>query len=277
MRVKNTQSGIMKYVRIKLALGMSAGIMLANAATTVVPSSDAPGDNLSPSEIFQKARENYASLVSYSDEGMVVATMDGVTNTTTFTIRLARTNFYRIEWGQYNDSSDFTENTGNQAVWFAGAGNYLEMGWGVQWQYNRETALANAAAVSGGAAATIPRLFFDLQSGDELGDSMFSENRQTDEKIGNVDCYVIAGESQGQTNTLWIGKQDFLIHQVRTMISAKAMQAAWAEAAKGSPEIISGLHGFTAIETHTNIVLNIQFSQRDFVPSFPLFQPWDQE
>src|SRR6266705_2801855 len=67
---------------------------------------------------------------------------------------------------------------------------------------------------------------------------------------------------QGQTKTLWIGKQDFLIHQLRTVTSAEALSAA----AKWDPEIMSALHGFTSIETHTNIVVNKQFLRSDFVP-----------
>ena len=74
------------------------------------------------------------------------------------------------------------------------------------------------------------------------------------ENVGAVSCYVFTKGVLGQTNTLWIGKQDFLIHQVRTIINMEAMP------------------GFAATETHTNIVVNRKFTRSDFVPSFPLFQ-----
>jgi outer membrane lipoprotein-sorting protein len=254
----------MTYVKLKPAFGISAAIMLASGATTMVLSSDAAGDDLSPGEIFKRVQENYASLTSYSDEGKIVATMNDTITTTTFTIRLARPNFYHIEWEQNSESSYSTKNTGFQAVWSSGAGNFLEMGYGPQDEMSQDIALDEAAAFSGGAAATIPMAFFNTQWGDELDGSVFNENRQTDEKVGDVDCYVFTRESEGQTKTLWIGKQDFLIHQLRTVTSAEAMLA---KAAIWDPEIIPDLHGFTSTETHTNIVVNKQFLRSDFVPS----------
>jgi outer membrane lipoprotein-sorting protein len=253
----------MTYAKVKVAFGISAAIMLASGATTMILASEAAGDNLSPDEIFKKAQENYASLTSYSDEGKTVATMGDATTITTFTIRLARTNFYQIEWEQDSESSCSTNYTDIQAVWSSGAGNFLEKGLGAQRQESRDIALAKAAEISSGAAGTIPRTFFNMERGNQLGGSGFDERRQTDEQAGGVNCYVLSKESQGRTKTLWIGKRDFLIHQVRTVTSAEAMQAA----AKWDPEIISDLHGFTSTETHTNIVVNIQFLRSDFVPS----------
>src|SRR5882757_8003209 len=93
----------------KLASGITAAILLVSGATTAVLASDVAGDDLSPDEIFKKAQETYAAMASYSDEGQIVATMDGTTNTTAFTIRLARTNFYRVEWEQNRKTSDSTD------------------------------------------------------------------------------------------------------------------------------------------------------------------------
>lgn len=253
----------MTYAKVKLAFGISAAIMLAGGATTMVLASDATSDNLSPDEIFKKSQEAYESLASYSDNGKTVTTMNGTITTTTFTTRLARTNFYYIEWEQNSEPSAAAENSVFQAVWSSGAGNFLEKGLGAQRQEDRDIALAKATEISGGAAGTIPRTFFKMQFGDQLGGSGFGEKRQTDEQVGGVDCCVLTRESQGQTKTLWIGKQDFLIHQVRIVTRAEAMQAA----AKWDPEIISDLHGFTSTETHTNIVVNKQFLRSDFVPS----------
>lgn len=129
---------------------------------------------------------------------------------------------------------------------------------------SRNIALAKANALSSGASATIPMAFFNTQWGNELNGAMFSEKRQTDEKIGNIACYVFTRESQGQMKTLWIGKQDFLIHQIQTVTSAEAMLSM---AARWDPEIMSDLHGFTSTETHTHIVKNKQFLRSDFIPS----------
>jgi len=99
-----------------------------------------------------------------------------------------------------------------------------------------------------------------------------------DEKIGDVDCYVLTGEiKKGITHTLWIGKQDFLIHQSRNVTSAEVLKATMAAAAKNHPEIAaslqriqelqnSGLQGITANETHRKIVVNPKLTAADFAP-----------
>ena len=249
---------------------LASGIIMAGLLNV------AADDTLTVNQIFEKVRENYSSFSSYSDEGQIITAMNGDVAATRFTIRLARLNFYRVEWQQNDQSSFSSENSTASAVWSSGCGNYLEAGWGVEGPINRDTALAGAAALSEGAAATIPGFFFSTQV--PLEEPMWNGKRLTDEKLGDIDCYVLVRESQfGETKTFWIGKQDFLIHQVRTVVSAKAMLAAWAKAGKGSPEIAGSLHGFTSTETHTNIILNQPFSQSDFVPSFPLFQQRNDE
>ena len=259
---------------------LCVAILLVCCATSVVLADEATGDDLSTVQIFKKVQETYASLTSYSDEGRVVTAMDGDTTITfiMFTTRLARPDFYLIEWNQTSESSRGTRIAGTQGVWSSGAGDFLQAECGVQLQIDRDRALAHATAFSGGATATIPRIFFPQQGDweEQLDDFALREKRQADGKVGNVSCYVFTRESQGQTNTLWIGKQDFLIHQVRTVISTETIQAAAARVPIG-PELIPALHGFTSTETHTNIVLNRKFSRSDFIPSFPLFYFSDDE
>jgi hypothetical protein len=248
----------------RMALGISMAITLASGAMTAVFADEAPGDDLSPNQILKRTEEAYASLVSYSDEGQTVSASGG--NATTFTIRMARTNFYLIEWEKNDESSFVPRYLLAQAVWSSGAGDYLEEECGVQPQFDREFALAHAAAPSGGAAAMIPMMFFHmpLQWGITFVDSEPEENRQADEQVGDVDCFVITGASQGQTKTLWIGKGDYLIRQIRTMVNCEALRAA---IANWDPEIMPYLHGFTWTETHTNIVVNKRFLRTDFIPS----------
>jgi outer membrane lipoprotein-sorting protein len=251
-----------------LALGIASAMMLAGSASTVALGSDASGDTLSPGEIFKKAQEKYASLTSYSDEGKAVATINGMTITTAFNIRLARPNLYRIEWDQNNDSTSAETQTQKQAVWSAGDGDYLDyLGIGAQKQATQELALGAATGISGGAAATVPGTFFKLNWGNQLGGSVSNKVQQADEKVGDVDCYVFKGELKGTTNTIWIGKQDFLIHQVRNITSAKAMKAELADAAKRNPGIATSDQQFSSItstETHTKIVVNHKYSPTDF-------------
>jgi hypothetical protein len=262
----------MTCAKLKLVFGIIAAIMLASGATTLVFSDDATGEELSSGDIFKKAQENYASMASYSDQGKVVASLNGSTTVTSFAMRLARTNFYRIEWQQASDSSAITNDTRVQAAWSSGSGDFLEMGNGPEKQEGRRVTLARATDLSGGAAGTIPRTFFNMQWGDQLGGSVFNQSRQADEKVSDVNCYVFTRESQGRTKTLWIGKQDFLIHQIRTEISDEAMQVMYSKAAKGCPEMIALLqkswpNGFTVTETHFNIAVNQPFVRSDFIPS----------
>jgi outer membrane lipoprotein-sorting protein len=261
----------MAFAKRELALGISVAIILMGGATTVVLSSDLASETLPPADIIKRAQAKYASLTNYSDEGRSIATVDGATITTVFTTRLARTNLYRIEWQQNSESSFSTIKTKAQAVWSAGEGDFLELGNGAIRQASQAMALAGATGISGGAAATIPGIFFKLNWGNQFGDSVLSEKQQADEKVGDVDCYVFTNGSKGPTRTLWIGRQDFLIHQVRTVTSAEAMKTALAEAAKRNPEMSALLHRFepqdrTSTETHGNIVVNQQFSNGDFIP-----------
>lgn len=157
-----------------------------------------------------------------------------------------------------------------QAVWSAGEGDFLDMGSGVQKQASQDMALASATGISGGAAATVPGTFFKMNWGNQLGGSATSETREADAKVDDVDCYVLTSELKGTVKTLWIGKEDSLIHQVRNVTSAAAMQAALAEAAKRNPGIVAppqkeGAQGVTSTETHTHIVVNPKFSRRILV------------
>lgn len=99
---------------------------------------------------------------------------------------------------------------------------------------------------------------------------MAGAKQQPDEKVEDVDCYVFAKElKRGITRTLWIGKQDLLIRQARTVTSAAAVKAMMAEAAKSHPEIAArmqqtGIQDITSTETHSKIVLNPKLSAADF-------------
>lgn len=253
---------------VTICLGI--GIFIASLFNVIAD------DALTPDQIFERVQTNYSLISSYSDEGQIIVAADDDVTTTRFTIRLDRPNFYRIEWQRNSQTSPSVEDSAASAVWSSGAGNYLQMGWGVQGPGDRDLILDGAAGPSGGAAATIPVLFFNTQV--PTDEPMWNEARLTDKKLGDIDCYVLVQESQfGETKTYWIGKRDFLIHQVQTVVSAKAMQAIWAESVNGETEMSANLHGFTSTETHTNIVLNISFSRSDFFPSVPLFQRLDDE
>lgn len=239
----------------------------ADGATMAAPSNNVAGDNLSPFQILEKTREKYASLTSYGDEGQVVATLNDAIINTSFTIRLARTNYYLVGWQQTVESFFSTNNTGFQAVWSAGAGNFSDTGLGPQNEESREAALAKARENSGGAAVTIPRIFFNIPWGDPLGDAWFAHDRLADENVGGVDCYVLSTGLPGRTRTLWIGRPDFLIRQIRTVTSADVLQEMMAKDFNWDLEKVSGIQSLTLTEMHTNIIVDKPFLRSDFIPS----------
>ncbi|HEX5399294.1 MAG TPA: sigma-70 family RNA polymerase sigma factor, partial [Verrucomicrobiae bacterium] len=260
--VKGTMK-MMTWLKIKFALTVGTIALIAGGVATVALSQSGSGDKLTPAEIFQKSKDAYASLSSYSDDGKTVAVLNGMTFTTTFSIKLQRPNFYRIEWKQ-QVSPDYA-NTG--VVWSDGKGNFLVMGNGpAQDEESQESALGGATGVSGSAAATIPGTFFKMNWGNQLGGSVTGQTPQADEKVDDVDCYVFTSELKGATKTLWIGKKDFLIYQVRTVSSTEVVKAALDQAAK-----VTGVHpqnvpqgGITSTETHFNIMVNKKFQPSDF-------------
>jgi hypothetical protein len=156
----------------------------------------------------------------------------------------------------------------------------LEGGSGRRAKGCREAALADA----GGAAATIPEMFFNLQWGaqeNELTDSGLTGKRRPDEKLGQLECYVFVEEQPYLTRTLWIAKDDFLIHQVRTVRRAEGMQPLMIGSGIDRELIVrmqgGGMLASTSTETHTNIVVNKRFSRADFLPSFPSYSNLDDE
>jgi outer membrane lipoprotein-sorting protein len=253
----------------KFKLAFLAGLiaLVAGKAMADSVSGDPTITPLTQAQIFNKARAAYAALTSYTDQGTAVASLNGLTITTTFTIKLARPNLYRIGWVQSNDSAFSITTMKRQSVWSAGDGDFLDMlGQGPKKQTNQEMALSGATGISGGAAATVPSAFFKTQWGYNLRAGQF-DKQQPDEKVGDIDCYVFSGSLKGTTSTIWIGKQDFLIHQVRTLTSAATMKAAMDTAAKVNPSVAAHMpvpHDLTSTETHTNIVLNQKLAPSDF-------------
>ncbi len=227
-----------------------AAVLIGGAAALA----DEQAGDLPTIQVIKKVKDTYASMVTYSDEGCVVIAM-GESSVINFSTRLARTNFYLVEWTRMDDPRYSATSGRSQVVWSSGAGDFLQAEAGVQSQGNREIALAHASAYSGGMTAIVPRLFFNQpREGEPIDDLVFSVTRQADEKVGEINCYVFTKGAMGATNTFWVGKQDFLIHQARMVANLESMPA------------------FTATETHTNIVLNRSFSRSDFVPLLPLFQ-----
>jgi RNA polymerase sigma factor (sigma-70 family) len=300
--VKGTMK-MMTWLRIKFAIGVGATALLAGGAATVAISQGSADSNLTVQEIAGKSQHTYATLLSYSDSGTVTASIGGSQATVTdFSIRLQRPNFYRIDWssigGFYNSKG---------AAWCDGNGDFFRMGAAGQntkpeKMSGMQHTFASAMGVSG-SAASIPAIFFAQPFGDALGVFALGRSqlkRKGDEKIGDVDCFVVSstlrpmklpnntGTSGTSITTLWIGKRDHLIHQIQTMMegasitpppeSDSAIKTILERQNKpATPEDIAALRAelenslnsaqngkFVFTQKHEHVSVNQKFSPADF-------------
>jgi outer membrane lipoprotein-sorting protein len=203
----------------------------------------------------------------------------------TFSIKLARPNLYRIEWEQHSPNMN-TSGT----VWSAGAGNFVT----VPGQANpmlpkdMSTAFSMATGISGGAAASIPPIFFDLSYNSLKGlDAAFGQ----DADIEGDPCYVITGKTKATGVTMWISRKSKLIRQIRNDLitgqmkipdltdeQAKSViesmgQTPTAEAIKRMKEQMNGMRAmmspgttWSSIQVQRKIVVNGALSKADFAP-----------
>ncbi len=110
-------------------------------------------------------------------------------------------------------------------------------------------------------------------NGKEVADDSILDEKTADptKNLARLTVMSLPKELEnGETKTFWIGKQDFLIRQVRTKISAQAMQRVWEEMVNKRGTVIANFRDFASIETHTNIVVNRRhFRARTEDTSFP--------
>ena len=232
---------IMAYTKLKLAVGIAAGILLAGGATTMLVIHTGSARDVAAQEIAKQAHDAYAALSSYSDNGTVK--VEGVGSNSynmTFNIRLARPNLYRIHWARAEAKAGLEPMTGT--AWSDGTGDFVEAGLsGKQKKDDMQSALALGEGVlSGDSAIYIPGTFFKQPWGDVLSLTATGKGKtkkEKDERIGGVDCYVISRVADAaqlhaegmlpnmgnmgmaaSTDVFWIGKQDHLIHQIRSSL-----------------------------------------------------------
>ena len=172
--------------------------------------SSAPPPAVDGADVMRKALEHYQRLRSYSAQGMTISHLitgkiDMIIEST-FSIKLGRPMLYNISWSQNQPSMV----SPRSAVWNAGQGPYLYMGMMKAYakQANDELALGAATGISGGAANTIPSIFFP-RSGilSQMTDLKFERL----ESIAGESCYVLSGRSPVSTrHTFWISRERLL-------------------------------------------------------------------
>ncbi len=176
--------------------------------------------------------DKYAALSSISVTGKQVSEIGSVTGgvassvESTFSLNLARPDFYRIEW---REAAQTAYNAG--AVWSTGAGHFVLSGRKVTQYPERGLALGVGGVHSRDVAKTVPTIFFHDTMDKMLGWLTHLKNpaRQPDERIDTEDCYVVAADGLAGKTVVWITKRNFLMKQFRTTtggdLQAKVSQA----------------------------------------------------
>lgn len=244
----------------------------------------------SVSDFLGQVQATYDKMQSYSSVGDITSDFSrpGTGHQEShynFSIKLARPNLYRIEWEMHSPNM-----TMKGAAWSAGDGNFVSLpGQTNPFQpKDLTTALAMATGVSGGAAATIPGVFFSRGNDDleRLKDAAFGP----DADIEGDPCYVITGTAAPIKMTLWISRKSKLIRQIRTDVNgpmkmpemtdqeagkvvesmgqkptAEAIQRMKAQMATARTMMGSGITGYS-IQVHRKIVVNPALRKADFTP-----------
>ncbi|HYB89687.1 MAG TPA: hypothetical protein VEC38_01450 [Candidatus Binataceae bacterium] len=167
----------------------------------------------SVSDLLAQVQATYDKMQSYSSAGDVTSntTIPGFAQQelhSTFSIKLARPDLYRIEW-------EMPTMMNRGAVWSAGDGNFITtpMQASPTQMKDMSMALGMATGISGGAANTIPSIFFRLNSNSlkRSKDAAFGP----DAAIDGDPCYVITKKAGTIRTTMWISEKSKLIRQIR--------------------------------------------------------------
>jgi RNA polymerase sigma factor (sigma-70 family) len=213
----------------KMQTAIVAGICILITVGTATLLISRPIETRHAREILTQTYQKYASLSSYSGTSKSIEKIDNKIITASSTFRLGRTNLYFLECEQHAPTF-----TNGMTVWSDGSGDY--------W-LSRDRVVKNpfsgpafnlgdvAQYISCGASVVVPAVFFDSyiipqtfaawRSGKLVNPTAWLDQypvMQPDETVGKTDCYVISIETDEGNAKLWIGKQDFLIHQSEQMV-----------------------------------------------------------
>jgi outer membrane lipoprotein-sorting protein len=261
-------------------------VLFLSARTLSVAAETRP----SVSDFLAQVQATYDKMQSYSSVGDITSNFSVPSFGReevhyTFSIKLARPRLYRIEWEERAPNVIMSG-----AAWSAGDGYFITVPGQASPVQPKDisTALSMATGISGGAAATIPAIFFGL-SNDSLKaskDAAFTQNAD----IEGDPCYVITEKTRTIGVTMWISRKSKLLRQIRDDFNgpmkipemtdqdakkvlqsmgktptAAAIKRIKAQMASARAMMGSGMTGFS-IEVHRQIVVNATLRKADFTP-----------
>jgi hypothetical protein len=259
---------LMTWLKIKMAVGVVGVALIAGGGLAGATRLDQ--DGITPTDILKRSQQKYSSLSSYSDTWKAVAyrgTNELASDSThSNRLMLGRPLLYRIE--SISDANP----SASSAIWSAG-NDFWSMFAG---EYRKERVLATNYLPEFHAlfpAAPIACAFFSKPDWDSLPALAQSKDlvRLADEVIEGVDCHAVSGTTWAPVfhihTTLWIGKADFLIRQMRFVWITDDLRGRLA----GPPGLSSNARRITntVIETRSDIVLNATLSPNDFMRPLP--------
>jgi len=233
--------------------------------------------------------------------------MNGQPLANTFSIKFARPNLYLIQWKRVPVSTPVSPRGGprfaNQgAVWSANNNHFLLLSNIRYYRFtDANTAFGAAVSSAGSFPLACPVEFFGwdwhalapglsaVYPGARPPNSDFI--RSKDVRVGTNDCYVLSAQQPALKITLWIGKQDWLIHQSRLtkgampvhplddkavteLLTARNLPVTPATIAMAKTMMQQQIEQFmksdiTLTETDENISVDETFSKQDFIQPVP--------
>ena len=171
-------------------------------------------DSLKAAAIFNKSKDAYAHLKTYTDSGKVIRTMISEhTSKTAMIFKSAYTSAGDFNFDGYKEGQSNSLYTVNRTA------NTIKTWWGITDKEADATGISTAMAGTVGALSgnttVVPQL---LMPSDFKGLNVFKGLKQCslagDEKINGKDCYIIKGERISGVAKIWIAKSDFLIRKI---------------------------------------------------------------
>jgi RNA polymerase sigma factor (sigma-70 family) len=259
------------WLKVKMALAAAGISLLAVGGVTSTLVFDKP--DATAASILHRCQERYSGLSSYSDTWRTVAYLgstqlfDGLvySNRT----MLARPLLYRIE------SIVDAKPSASAAIWSAGDGDFWSISAGQLKKYNFDTITGPRFMPEFHVlfpSTPIACAFFPKGDWDSLPALAKAKDlaRWRDDFVGTNHCYTVSATTEAPVFhiTLWIGKDDFLIHQLRF---AWVTGAATDRRAGANADSLPARGGTTntVIKTHENIVVNGTMAAAEFVRPWP--------
>jgi hypothetical protein len=266
---------LMAWLKIKMAVGVLGVALIAGGGGFAAAVLFNNGE-ITPADILKRSQQKYSSLSSYSDTWTAVAYRgtNEVSDRVVYSNRLmlGRPLLYRIE------SIPSANLKAGSAIWSGKAGEFWLMSAGEY--HETRPAVTNFVPEFHVLfpAAPIPCAFFGKQDWDSLLALARTKGltRLPDASIGADDCYTVLAKTSGPSYplfhiTLSIGKEDFLIRQMRfdwvtggSTGRRGATGAAPSQTSQYSEKVTS-----TVIETRRDIVVNRVFTPDEFMRSLP--------